>query len=124
MPLGAVITNAGANDGVQTAEVLNSMVVKPPPPLPVEQADPRALPIARADGAYGNEPSRERARSEGFRLQAPGRGKTRTPGIGRIRSAVERGHAFMFQFGRIARRFDRLAGRDREKGNGRRTEPL
>lgn len=111
MPLGAVITKAGANDGVQTAEVLNSLVVRPPPAPPVEQLDPRALPLARADGAYGNGPSRQRALSEGFRLQAPGPGKTRTPGIGRIRSAVERGHAFLFQFGRIARRFDRAAGR-------------
>src|SRR5436853_2312232 len=31
MPLGAVITGANANDGVQTQAVLEALVVKPPP---------------------------------------------------------------------------------------------
>ena len=63
---------------------------------------------ARADGAYGNGPSRERAASQGFRLEAPGRGKKR-PGVGKVRNAVERCHNFFAQFGRVGRRLDRNA---------------
>jgi transposase len=112
MPLGAVITKAGANDGVQTQAVLESLVLRPPPPeVPVEQPDVRDLPRARADGAYGNRPTQQRAQAAGFRMIAPKRGQTRQPGVGRIRCAVERGHAFMAQFGRIARRLDRQVKR-------------
>jgi transposase len=112
LPLGATITKAGANDGVQTQQALESLVLQPPPPAtPVVPPDLRDLPHARADGAYGNRPTAERARQAGFRMQAPKRGQTRTPGIGRIRCAVERGHAFLSHFGRIARRFDRQVRR-------------
>ncbi len=113
LPLGAVITKAGANDGVQTQAVLEAMVVQPPPPqTPAPAApDPRDLPHARADGAYGNRPTATRATNAGFRLQAPRRGQARRPGVGTIRCAVERGHAFLSQFGRIARRLDRLSKR-------------
>ena len=52
LPLGATITKAGANDGVQTQQVLESLVVKPPPPeTPVANPDPRDLPRARAISA-------------------------------------------------------------------------
>lgn len=109
MPLGAVITKAGANDGVQTQELLESMVVQPPPPeTKVAEPDFRDLPHARADGQYGNRPTQARANAAGFRMLAPKRGHTREPGLGRIRSAVERGHNWFAQFGRIARRLDRL----------------
>ena len=112
MPLGAVITGANANDGVQTQAVLEALVVKPPPAeVPVAQPDPRDLPRSRADGAYGNRPTRGRANAAGFRMEAPQRGKTRQPGVGRIRCAVERCHAFFSQFGRIARRFYRAVKR-------------
>src|SRR5579864_8375747 len=51
--LGAVVTKAGANDGVQTQAVLEAMVVQPPPaPISIAAPDPRDLPRARADGAY------------------------------------------------------------------------
>jgi transposase len=106
------VTEAGANDGVQTRAALEALVVRPPPPeVPAAAPDVRALPQARADGAYGNRPSRARAEAAGFRLQAPGRGQARRPGVGRVRCAVERGHAFLAQFGRIARRLDRCARR-------------
>jgi transposase len=112
MPLGATITKAGANDGVQAQQVLESLVVKPPvAEVPVARPDPRDLPHARADGAYGNRPTQARANAAGFRMEAPRRGKTRVPGVGRIRCAVERCHAFLAQFGRIARRLDRKVGR-------------
>ena len=65
----------------------------------------------RADGAYGNAPTRQRATDAGFRMLAPGRGQTRRKGLGRVRAAVERGHAFLAQFGRVARRTDRSARR-------------
>ena len=108
MPLGAVITGANANDGVPTQAVLESLVVKPPAAeVPVAQPDVRDLPRSRADGAYGNRPTQGRANAAGFRREAPKRGQTRPPGVGRIRCAVERCHAFLSQFGRIARRFDR-----------------
>lgn len=108
LPLGATITKAGANDGVQTQQVLESLVVKPPlPETPVANPDPRDLPRARADGAYGNRPTQARANAAGFRMEAPKRGRPRPAGVGTIRNAVERGHAFLAQFGRIARRFDR-----------------
>ena len=96
MPLGAVITGANANDGQQTGDLLGAMVIQPPPPDEQPATpDVRDLPSARGDGAYGNEPTRQRAAAKGFRMRAPRRGQTRLSGIGRIRSAVERGHAFL-----------------------------
>lgn len=109
MPLAVTVTPANANDGCQTHKVLAALVVAPPPPdVPAAAPDPRSLPTARADGAYGNQPSRDRATSQGFRLQAPSRG-TKRPGLGKVRNAVERCHNFFAQFGRVARRFDRSA---------------
>ena len=107
-----MVTEAGANDGVQTQVVLEAMVVQPPPAeRPADSPDPRDWPRARADGAYGNRPTQARANAAGFRMQAPRRGHARQPGVGRIRCAVERGHAFLAQFGRIARRLDRCSRR-------------
>jgi hypothetical protein len=112
MPLGAVITGANANDGQQAGDVLAALVIQPPASEHRPQsADVRDLPSARGDGAYGNEPTRQRAAASGFRMRAPSRGQTKLPGIGRIRSAVERGHAFLCQFGRIMRRLDRIVSR-------------
>jgi transposase len=109
MPLGVVVTGANANDGCQTEIVLEHLVVQPPAPaVPVPQVDPRSLPHAQADGAYGNKPTQARANRAGFRMQAPQRGKAR-PGVGKIRNAVERCHNFFAQFGRVFRRFDRSA---------------
>ena len=110
MPLGAVVSAANVNDSVKTQAVLESLVVKPPAAeVPVAQPDRRDLPHARADGAYGNRPSADRAAAAGFGMEAPRRGKPRRSGVGRIRCAVERCHAFFAQFGRIARRLDRSA---------------
>jgi hypothetical protein len=112
LPLGAVISAANVNDSVKTRDVLEALVVRPPAAeVPVAKPDPRDLPHARADGAYGNRPSTERAAAAGFGMEAPKRGKARPPGVGRIRCAVERCHAFLSQFGRIARRFDRAVKR-------------
>jgi transposase len=112
MPLAAVVTAANVNDSVETQAVLEALVVRPPAAeAPLAQPDVRDLPRSRADGAYGNRPSKERAANAGFRMEAPKRGKTRQPGVGRIRCAVERCHAFLAQFGRIARRFDRQSER-------------
>ena len=112
MPLAAVVTAANVNDSTQTGTVLGALVVRPPEAeTPVPQPDRRDLPRSRADGAYGNRPSQTRANAEGFRMEAPKRGKTRQPGVGRIRCAVERCHAFLSQFGRIARRLDRISQR-------------
>ena len=81
LPLGAVVTKAGANDGVQTQAVLGARVIQPPPPeVPVAQPDPCDLPRARADGASGNRPTTARATAAGFRMQAPKRGRARQPG--------------------------------------------
>ncbi len=75
MPLGVVVTGANANDGCQTEDVLQALVVQPPvAEFPGPCLDPRDLPRAQADGAYGNGPSQERARWAGFRLLAPKRG--------------------------------------------------
>lgn len=110
MPLGAVVTAAGANDGRQAGDLLRAMVVRPPPPdVPNPAPDARDLPTARADGAYANAPTGARAAAAGFRVRAPRRGQPRVRGVGRVRAAVERGHAFMAHFGRVARRFDRDA---------------
>lgn len=112
LPLGVVVTGANANDGVQTKDVLDAMVLRPPEPdRPNPTPDPRDLPRVRADGAYGNAPTRQRATDAGFRMLAPSRGQTRRKGLGRVRAAVERGHAFLAQFGRIARRTDRRSRR-------------
>jgi transposase len=107
MPLGATVTKAAANDGQQTAEVLMALVVAPPEAeVLVAAPDPRDLPSVKGDGAYGNGPTRQRANDQGFRMRAPSRGQTKS-GVGIIRNAVERGHAFLSQFGRVVRRFDR-----------------
>lgn len=112
LPLGAVVSAANVNDSLETQAVLESLVVRPPPAeIAVGQPDRRDLPRSRADGAYGNRPSQARAAAAGFRMEAPKRGRARQPGVGRIRCAVERCHAFLSQFGRIARRLDRLARR-------------
>jgi hypothetical protein len=111
MPLGVVITGANAADGCQAQDVLEAMVVQPPQAEhPVAAVDPRSLPQARADGAYGNGPTRRRAEAAGFRMQAPSRGQ-KPPGVGKIRQSVERCHNFFAQFGRVARRWDRSARR-------------
>jgi transposase len=111
MPLAVVVTKAGANDGCQTHKILAAMVVRPPAPeVPTDTPDERGRPQARADGAYGNSPTRDRASSQGFRLQAPSRGQSRA-GLGKVRNAVERCHNFFAQFGRVARRLDRCARR-------------
>ena len=108
MPLGATVTAAAANDGQQAGHVLSALVIQPPPPEHAAAfSDPLNFPSAKADGAYGNGPTAERTAAQGFRMRAPKRGQARLPGVGRIRCAVERGHAFLSQFGRIARRFDR-----------------
>lgn len=87
------------------------MVIRPPAPdVPNRSPDVRDLPRVRADGGYGNEPTRQRAADAGFRVVAPSQGQSRR-GFGRVRAAVERGHAFLSQFGRVARRFDRDDGR-------------
>jgi transposase len=109
MPLGVVVTGANADDGCQTEDVLHALVVQPPTAVSaVPCLDPRDLPRAQADGAYGNGPTQARAWRAGFRLQAPKRGHAQ-PGVGKIRNAVERCHNFFAQFGRVFRRFDRLA---------------
>src|SRR5262249_38286073 len=77
----------------------------------VAEVDRRDKPRVRADGAYGNKPTAERAANAGFRMEAPKRGKTRAKGVGRIRCSVERGHTLLAHFGRSARRFDRQVGR-------------
>jgi transposase len=111
MPLGVVVTGANANDGCQTQDALQALVIQPPPAeRPAAVADPRGLPTVQADGAYGNQPTRQRAQAAGFQMQAPKRGQ-KQPGVGKIRNAVERCHNFFAQFGRVARRFDRLAQR-------------
>lgn len=112
MPLGVAVTGANANEGKQVPDVLASLVVTPPPPdVPNRSPDRRDLPRVRADGGYGNEPTRQRGQDAGHRIVAPSRGQTKRPGFGRVRCAVERGHAWLSQFGRIARRFDRSAKR-------------
>ena len=112
MPLAVVVTRAGANDGCQTHKVLAALVVRPPAPeVPTDSPDDRGRPTARADGADGNAPSRDRASSRGFRWYAPGRGQER-PGVGKVRNAVERCHNVFAPFGRVGRRWDRNARND------------
>jgi hypothetical protein len=78
------VTGATANEGCQTEDVLHALVVHPlGAESPVPCLDPRDLPRAQADGAYGNGPSQERARRAGFRWQAPKRGPAQ-PGVGKI----------------------------------------
>ena len=55
----------------------------PRPASPAAVIDERDLPGAVADGAYGNKPSKERAKAAGFRLRAPKRGK-KQPGVGKV----------------------------------------
>ncbi len=112
LPLGAVVTGANANEGQQAQTLLEAMVLQAPlSDMSIAEPDVRDLPHVGADGAYGNAPTRHRAAQAGFRMQAPRRGQPRPAGLGRFRSAVERGHAFFSHFGRVARRFDFLETR-------------
>jgi putative transposase len=112
LPIGAVVTGANANEGRQVPDVLGSLVIRPPAPAhPSPSPDRRDLPRVRADGGYGSGPARQRGQDAGFRIVAPSRGQAQRPGFGRVRCAVERGHAWLSQFGRIARRLDRQAKR-------------
>ena len=112
MPLAALITGANSGDGPQTGPLLLCLVIGPPEPEQPSEwpADcPQSCPGVHGDGAYGNAPARQAAQEAGFRMRAPSRGRTRLPGVGRVRSAVERGHALFSQFGRVVRRLDRRA---------------
>lgn len=110
MPLAAVITGANGMDGPQTGFVLQRLVLSPPEATGIGD-EPESYPCIHGDGAYGNKPARTAAQECGFRMRAPSRGQKRLPGVGRVRSAVERGHALLSQFGRVARRLDRSATR-------------
>lgn len=68
--------------------------------------DTRALPYLRGDGSFAKIPAKADAKRQGFRLWAPAEGQSRR-GLGIVRSAVERVHALLNQFGRIFRRLDR-----------------
>ena len=72
MPLGVVITGANANDGCQAQDLLEALVIRPPQPeVPTTEVDPRSLPTARADGAYGNGPDPAAGRGGGLPLAGP-----------------------------------------------------
>ena len=75
-----------------------------------ELPDVRAMPYLRADGNFAKDPTRLQAKQQRFRLWAPRPDQSRR-GLGPIRSSVERAHAMVNQFGRIARRLDRCARR-------------
>lgn len=110
MPLGVAISGANATDGSQTGTALQQLVVHPPEPESLAD-EPQAKASLHGDGAYGNGPARGAADEAGFRMRAPSRSQTRVPGVGRIRNAVERCHAMLSQFGRVARRWGRTAWR-------------
>lgn len=76
----------------------------------MESPDVRAMPYLRADGNFAKDPTRLQAKQQRFRLWAPRPDQSRR-GLGPIRSSVERAHAMVNQFGRIARRLDRCAKR-------------
>jgi transposase len=91
--------------------LLQRLVVRPPVAASsVAAVEARSFPHAPAEGAYGRRPTPERARRAGCRLQAPTRGAGQ-PGIGKMRSAVERCQNFCAQCGRVYRRCDRSARR-------------
>jgi hypothetical protein len=102
------VTAAGADDGVRAGDLPAAMAIRPPP---ADAADPdpdrRGLPTARADGAYADAPTEARAATAGSRVRAPKRGQPRVKGVGRVRCAAERGHAFLSHVGRVVRRYDR-----------------
>lgn len=112
MPVGLVVTGANAPDGPQTGPLLANLIGVPPAAEASDEGgETLSLPRVHGDGAYGHASARSVAREAGFRLCAPSRGRTRVPGVGRVRSAVERGHALLSQFGRVVRRLDRRVRR-------------
>jgi hypothetical protein len=137
LPLGAVVCGANRQDASFSAAALSSVVIDPPADRPAAaslmpgkglrrdgkqsrgqlqklkqilhgQPDVRALPYVRGDGNFAKIPAQAQARQQGFRLWAP-KPRTARVGLGRVRSSVERAHALLNQFGRVARRFDRRA---------------
>lgn len=111
MPLGISISAANRPDCSSMTEVLEAMVIRPPDHAQDhEQAkEPASMPCVRGDGGYGYKTTRAAAEALGYRLRAPSRGQRRMKGLGRVRVAVEHGHALLNQFGRVARRLDRHA---------------
>src|SRR5512144_2241817 len=101
------------HDVCHTQELIAAWVVPPPAlTIPLAELESQSLPTAQADGAYGTRPARQRAKTAGFRWQAPSRGQ-RQPGVGKSRHAGERGDNFFAQFGHIGRRLARSAKRFR-----------
>jgi transposase len=139
LPIGAAVCGANRQDATFSAAALSSVVIDPPVDRPAavkamaenplrrdgkrsrgqlhklkqilySQPDVRAFPYVRGDGSFAKIPAQAQARQQGFRLWAP-KPRTTRVGLGRIRSSVERAHALLNQFGRVARRFDRRANR-------------
>jgi hypothetical protein len=137
LPVGAAVCGANRQDASFSAAALSSVVIDPPTLRPAAAKlmlekglrpdgkqsrgqlhklkqilygppDVRALPYVRGDGNFAKIPAQAQARQAGFRLWAP-KPRAARAGLGRIRSSVERAHALLNQFGRVARRFDRRA---------------
>jgi transposase len=137
LAIGACLCGANQQDATFAADALRRVAelpvekwaIAPPIPKPIKNkkasgaerrkiksklfqaangVDLRALPYTRGDGNFAKDPTRLGARDAGYRLWAPKVGQSRR-GLGRVRSSVERAHAFLNQFGRIARRLDRHA---------------
>ena len=110
LPVGACVCGANRQDATFTRQALASVVLAVPG---AGAADERAMCYTRADGNFANKaPVRDAGRALGFRVWAPDvrNGQSRR-GLGRVRSCVERAHALLNQFGRVARRWDRRADR-------------
>lgn len=111
MPLSIVVRGANRPDGQQIERLLDARVIEPPAPLHGGRGtDRRSWPTVQGDGAYGDRKSRKRALQARFRVRAPRR-RERLPRLAWVRQSVERCQNFFAQFGRLARRLDRSAGR-------------
>lgn len=111
LPVGACLCGANRQDATFAGEALASVVL--PSPAAPGGPDARAMPYVRADGNFANKrPASRAAQDQGYRLWAPDvrNGQSRR-GLGRVRSCVERAHALLNQFGRVARRWDRKGSR-------------
>jgi transposase len=108
MPIGLCVTPANRQDATYTGQVIDTLVLRPhQPDTPATQpVDFRSMPRLTGDGNFAKAPAIAAAAQRGFRLWAP-RIKQSRKGLGRLRQGVERGHNFLNQFGRIARRWDR-----------------
>jgi len=103
-PLGVVLSGANRHDSMMLAETLNA--------IPTVRSGRRGRPRQRpaklhADKGYDHRRCRDECRERGIQPRIARRGVDSSQHLGRHRWVVERTHAWLSQFRRLAMRYER-----------------